>query len=453
MTAPHAEPSHQTKGLVRLTMVCNERCPFCNVPAEDHPVTPTPVDALAAQLDAFVAAGQRTLTVSGGEPTLLRKRLLALIADARARGIDFVELQTNAILIDAGYARALVEAGLTSAFVSLLSHVPEHHDALAGLKGAFPRCLAGLDALLAADVAVTLNPVTAARTQALLPDYVDFVAARLPGVEAISVSAVQPHGRAAANLDLLPDYGVLGEAVREARRRAEAHGIRLLNPYCGLPLCVGWDDAPDRCVEAVEAQDPAAPIGLDNAGNKAHGPPCRACALRTRCGGAWHAYWHHRSGAGIAAPLPRVEPWAGPGRAEAQVAVDARGTPLPDLRAETAPTRWLLRDRLSSSEVPALLACGATDLALWWQPADRETLRALRRALRAQAARLPQRRLRAAVAVDASGLDAEATWTLVQLLHAVGVDAVRLRGGPAGLGALAARVPGLEVSDLPMVGP
>ena len=37
-----AEESHLTKGLVRLTMVCNERCPFCNVPAEDFPAAPTP---------------------------------------------------------------------------------------------------------------------------------------------------------------------------------------------------------------------------------------------------------------------------------------------------------------------------------------------------------------------------------------------------------------------------
>ena len=33
--AAATEQSHRTKGLLRLTMACNEQCPFCNVPAED----------------------------------------------------------------------------------------------------------------------------------------------------------------------------------------------------------------------------------------------------------------------------------------------------------------------------------------------------------------------------------------------------------------------------------
>ena len=93
-------------------MACNERCPFCNVPVEDYE-RPTPPEAeLLRELDAFVASGEQTLTLSGGEPTLYRKRLANVIARARKGGVRFVELQTNAVLLDAGYARELVDAGL-----------------------------------------------------------------------------------------------------------------------------------------------------------------------------------------------------------------------------------------------------------------------------------------------------------------------------------------------------
>ncbi|MBK6810203.1 MAG: radical SAM protein [Sandaracinaceae bacterium] len=103
-------------------MACNERCVFCNVPVEDfRPVTPS-LAALAAELDAFIASGEQTLTISGGEPTLLRERLLDVVARARAAGVPFVELQTNAVLLDDDYAQALARAGVTSAFVSFLSH-------------------------------------------------------------------------------------------------------------------------------------------------------------------------------------------------------------------------------------------------------------------------------------------------------------------------------------------
>lgn len=425
-----AEASHRTKGLLRLTMACNERCPFCNVPMEAYP-RPTPPEAeVAAELDAFVASGEQTLTISGGEPTLLRKRLLAVIREARARGIPFVELQTNAVLIDAEYARDLAAAGLTSAFVSLLSDVPELHDALAGLEGAFGRCVDGIDALLAEGVRVTLNPVTALATQDRLPSYVDFVAERLPGVRSISVSAVQPHGRAVANAaELLPDYAVLAPAVRGARERAEAHGIELLNPYCGLPLCVGWEDGLDRSVEAIEAtlggwRDTP---GIENQGDKRHGGPCRGCALRPRCGGAWHAYWDLRGGSGIRAPIALVRPWVGdPAAGSAVVWHWTRELSLDDVRADVT-------DVAVDAPADALLA-------------DRDTLRALR-------ARPSRLRVHVGIRPGAPG----AALRLVELLAAMGVDAVRLlRAGPAWdaaaeriVAAMRDRHPGLDLGIEP----
>lgn len=88
---------HRTKGLVRVTMACNERCPFCNVPVEDYERPVPPQEEVDRELDAFIASGERTLTLSGGEPTLMKERLLGVITAARGRGVPFVELQTNAI--------------------------------------------------------------------------------------------------------------------------------------------------------------------------------------------------------------------------------------------------------------------------------------------------------------------------------------------------------------------
>ena len=438
-TSPlNAEDSHATKGLLRLTMACNERCPFCNVPVEDYPRPTPPEEEIAARLEAFVATGQRTLTISGGEPTLLRRRLVALVAQARARGIPLVELQTNAVLIDPAYAAELAQAGLTSAFVSLLSHQPELHDQLAGLPGAFGRCLAGIDALLAAGVRVTLNPVFAAPTQDTVATYVDFVAARLPGVQSISLSAVQPHGRAAADPGLLPDYAALAHSVRQARHRARAHGITLLNPYCGLPLCVGWEDGQEACVEALEAaaggwwERP----GLENTGDKRQGPACRDCGLRTRCGGAWHAVWDARGGAGIQAPVRAVPPWEGPSTGGALT--------------------WAAGDSLSTPALSNLLASETTDLALELPLSsldpqgtpDRDLLQALRRLERANTRRQPQRRLHAWLRL--SGVDPLAAERALALAQALGVHRVALSGPVAAPQARLARLfPSLFPSPFP----
>lgn len=420
--AANAEESHRTKGLLRLTMACNERCPFCNVPVEDYKRPTPPWETIEAELEDFVATGQRTLTISGGEPTLLRKRLLKLVAEARGRGIPFVELQTNAVLIDEAYAAALAEAGVTSAFVSLLSDQPDLHDQLAGLDGAFPRCLRGIDALLANGIRVTLNPVTAHLTEARVADYVRFVAARLPGVRSISLSAVQPHGRAGrgdATAELLPDYSVLAGVIPDARAAADAAGIELLNPYCGLPLCVGWTEDPQRSVEAVEAAGGGWQVtpGIENTGDKRHGAPCRSCAWRTRCGGAWQAYWHVREGRGIAAPDRSAPPWEPDADGlSRQVVLRAEGGPTtetwPVLRAAAQPTVWLETDQLGKGDALRLARSGCTDLALRLDPRGLSvpgspgfrrvgrTLQQLRRLLGLTAGAQPQRRLRVWLRVD-----------------------------------------------------
>ena len=412
------ESSHRTKGLLRLTMACNERCPFCNVPVEDYP-EPTPAEeASMRELDEFVASGEGTLTISGGEPTLLRKRLVRLVVAARARGIANVEVQTNAVLVTPDYARELANAGVTSAFVSLLSHVGTHHDALAGLEGAFDKCLAGIDNMLDAGIEVTLNPVVARRTQALLPGYFRFVANRLPRVRAVSLSAVQPPGRAARDLDLLPDYDVLGPKVIEALGDAEARGIRVLNPYCGLPACVGWDDALDRSVEAIEARAGGwrATPGLENTGDKVHGPPCRRCTFRPVCGGAWRAYWEVRGGAGIASPSVLVEPWEGQGMDQA--VVRGFGAPVAEaLAAATTPTVWYWTDRLS----PGDAALPFTHLALELNAArlDVNQLKHLRA--------IAGRPVHVALRVGNDPLDLGA---MLQVLSGLGVTTVVLVGPP-----------------------
>lgn len=443
-----AEESHLTKGLVRLTMVCNERCPFCNVPAEEYPAAPTPEAVIDGQIAALLAEGGRTLTISGGEPTLLRRRLLDSIRRARAAGLPLVELQTNAILITPDYAAALAEAGLTSAFVSLLSHLPEHHDLLAGLDGAFPRCLAGLDALLAAGVRVTLNPVLAAPTQTLLPDYLRFVAERLPGVKSVSVSAVQPHGRARQNLHLLPDYALLGPAVREAQALALSFGVELLNPYCGLPLCVGWAEAQDRSVEALEAElGGAKALNIQNEHNKRQGAPCRRCALRTRCGGAWLEYWAERGGSGLKAPLLAAPPWS-PAAADpgAQVVSDTLDTLSPD----AAPTRWWRTRSLAPGDAGRILGSAATDLALRLDPQDRSTLIELRRLQRAQAGASPQLRRRVWLWMDARGLSDAQALDLARLAAALDAHGLSLSGAdPRVHRAFTLALPDLHLELLP----
>jgi len=422
-------------------MACNEKCPFCNVPVEDYEVRTPPLSDLEALIDQWTEAGEQTLTISGGEPTLYKKKLLSLVERAKAGGMHFIEVQTNATLIDEEFAKALRDSGVTSAFVSLLSHIPELHDELAGMEGAFDLCLRGIDALLDNQIRVALNPVTATQTQECIGDYVHFVAKRLPRVRSVSLSAVQPHGRAAHNLHLLPDYNVLREVLPEAMDIAKDHNIELLNPYCGLPLCVGWSDDLEHCVEVFEAERGGFNTpGLRNLGNKTQGEACTRCVLRTRCGGAWHSYWDVRAGSGLKAPQTLMFPWD---EQEAESPIpsltiiqDEDGTSElnhPKLEGAETPNVWLWCRTLQKEKVRSLLSTRCTDIALDTTPSaflqDRDTMKAVRQLARDVSGWQPQHRILIWIAFRAESLaEVRLLEKAGSLAFALGASGVRLLG-------------------------
>ena len=366
---PNVETNHSTKGLLRLTMACNEKCSFCNVPMEEYSVLTPSKEAIHQQLEEFIESGAQTLTISGGEPTLLRHRLLDVVRTARQRGVPFVELQSNAILIDEQYAVELATAGVTSAFISLLSERADLHDELTDYPGAFERCIFGIRALLQVGIHVTLNPVIARQTQDRLISYIHFVGTKLEGIRFISLSAVQPHGRARDNLDLLPDYKQLAQTVPQAIAVAKEYGIEVLNPYCGLPVCIGWNDQLDYCVEVVEALDKErhSIFNISNQGDKSKGAVCQWCVYRSKCGGAWHAYWSHRNGSGIHPPAQVMPPWIEVCNDQYQQVrlVDT----IESWTAEQidTPTFWLVLRHIERKDIAKILRVNNTEL-VWLCP-------------------------------------------------------------------------------------
>ena len=266
--------------IVRVNFRCNQSCTFCFVSTH----LPAAADDVVESAIREAGARGSRIVISGGEPTL-NPRILDYVRLAASVSKMPVSLQTNAIrLDDAELTRALVDAGVGEAFVSLHGCTADVSDAITEAPGTFVRTVRGIDNLAATRARLTLNFVLCEKNRGQIVDFVRFVAARWPSalvnVSFVAASTdIVPRDRA-----LIPRYSdvlpLLADAVTEAARL----GVKLLGfeSMCGIPLCL----VPASLDGIALAEIPA---GFDR-GEFLHADACRGCRYETTCFGIRRGY-------------------------------------------------------------------------------------------------------------------------------------------------------------------
>ncbi|GMV40091.1 MAG: hypothetical protein AMXMBFR64_18070 [Myxococcales bacterium] len=254
---------------IRLHRLCNQACTFCTL--RDTRPSAIPTEQVEQQLRQGREDGSIVVRFTGGEP-LLDRRLPALIQTAVRLGFEGVEVETNATVAswEPG-ARALVEAGLTRAWVTLLSAAEEESDRLSRDPGGFRRTWEGLSNLarLGARIGICL-PVTA--------DTVDGLGALVDRAAEAGADAVRlfvpVEGAAYARFE-----APLARAAARCRKHRMDH--RFEPAWCPPPCAFS-----DRFVAvhtALFASLGPSPGSTD--GGRVRAPACAKCALVSRCPG------------------------------------------------------------------------------------------------------------------------------------------------------------------------
>lgn len=276
---------------LRLNLSCNARCLFCNVPPGSGEAEELNTEQAKKFILDSIHKGYTRISITGGEPTI-RTDLPVLIKYALENGAKELDLQTNALLLEnKGYVKRLKKTGLKAAFVALHSHLPKVHNILLGHNDAYRNCIKGIRNLLDSGIKVYLNPVVNTLNYKFLSGYMKFVVKNFPEIKSISLSVIQPHGRAWKNKFLVPRHKLIDPFVEEALGRY-SDTLIVNNPICGLPFCIGgwWRYLP-RCVEFC-INYPLVKKGLkapkDN--NKTKLPVCKKCDLEKYCNGVWRRY-------------------------------------------------------------------------------------------------------------------------------------------------------------------
>ena len=135
------EPVHCTW---QLSPRCESFCHFCEHRAES---AGEELDTAACAAVSAELGSRSSLLVSftGSEP-FLRDDLAAIVAATAAR--HFPLLVTNGWLVSPARARAVWQAGLEAATVSMEDALPERHDAATGVPGSHARAVSALETLV-----------------------------------------------------------------------------------------------------------------------------------------------------------------------------------------------------------------------------------------------------------------------------------------------------------------
>jgi len=117
-------PQHKQKtcvAILEVTSRCNLNCPICFANATGSGIYNPDLDTIREMYKVIIENAERpyVVQISGGEPTV-RKDLPEIVAMGKEMGIDFIELNTNGVLLakDLDLLRSLKDNGLDSLFFS-----------------------------------------------------------------------------------------------------------------------------------------------------------------------------------------------------------------------------------------------------------------------------------------------------------------------------------------------
>ncbi|MEW6202727.1 MAG: radical SAM protein, partial [bacterium] len=221
--------------LLRINYHCNQRCRFCWI---EPGYTNLPHEAVVEKITELGKTGLKVLTITGGEPTL-NSRLVEYVRLAKESGVKTITLQTNAARLENNkLCQRLSEAGLDSVFVSLHAHSAEISDSITGAPGTFEKTLQGIENLLECDLFLSLSFVINTLNFKIIPEYVEFVNARLGKVPVI-FSFVAPLYDALMHKGIVPRFSDIKEYLKRAiglcvEKRVPYSGLASM---CGIPPC------------------------------------------------------------------------------------------------------------------------------------------------------------------------------------------------------------------------
>lgn len=230
-------PKHTSKRNTKITELklgtsCNNNCTYCLNCGSSWDLS---FDEVKDKIDFFVDSGIRTISITGGEPTI-RKDFFKILDYMKSKGVSII-IHTNGRALNYDYfVDKLAEYPVILFLVSLPAHNPELYRKLCMTDG-FNQVVNGIKNLFTRGMKVSINCVISKGNVDFIPEIVKHHAALCP--DTLQLGWVSPKGKALESFDSqVPDFRenvkYLFEALDWLDENFKGHVSTLGIPYCVL---------------------------------------------------------------------------------------------------------------------------------------------------------------------------------------------------------------------------
>lgn len=292
---------------IKVGYSCNNLCRHCVQGDKRHRVRDKTKSEIKKELEEVFSRGVRGVVFTGGEPTV-RPDIVDAVAHASSLGYKTIQVQTNGRrFASKKFTRDMVGAGMTEFSPALNGHIPELHDYLSRVPGAWRQTVQGIKNVKEHDLRIVTNTVVSKPNYRFLSG-ITALLVKL-GVDQYQLAFCHPAGSSWTNFDsIVPYISLAAPHMHLALDVGINAGLKVMAeamPFClmrGYEKYVSELYIPPSDVYETGFRVKKWEEWRRNEG-KWKGENCRDCAFYDICEGPWKEYVERR-GSDEFVPVP-----------------------------------------------------------------------------------------------------------------------------------------------------
>lgn len=262
--------------VIKVTNQCNCNCIMC--PDSVHlrrKEAPFSLDYLVQKIE-LIEPGIGHITVTGGEPTLLKELFLEIMAQCRLKlpKTDLTILTNGRMFFYQNFAASFIKASPKKTVLSIPmhGHTPELHDSISRSGKSFLQTFKGISHVLELGGQIELRIVINRLNYKYLENISAMIIHNFPSVTKVIFMTLEMLGNAFRNDDIVwIDYSNIGPYLKRAAVYLLKHSMAV--SLYNFPLCYLDKDLWGLAAKSIS-------------GHKArYDESCRSCTLIDECGG------------------------------------------------------------------------------------------------------------------------------------------------------------------------